>query len=132
MSFDDEDSRSDDQHAECRREIERLSGLINTPETRDFLEGAVKEAAHQVERWGEAHDRRKTASEWFWLLGYLSGKALAAALAGDTEKARHHCISSAAMLAQWHAALLQPTAEDDGNLHVQERTNEEEARECSR
>jgi hypothetical protein len=44
-------------------------------------------------------------TDWFWLLGYLGGKALAEAKAGDVEKARHHRISTAVALANWHAAL---------------------------
>lgn len=38
-------------------------------------------------------------------LNDLGGKALAAAKAGDRDKALHHTISSAAALANWHAAL---------------------------
>jgi hypothetical protein len=78
---------------------------LNTPELHDFAAGVVAEAAHQRDRWGSEHDAGKAPADWFWLLGYLGGKALAAALAGNTEKALHHCISSAAALANWHAAL---------------------------
>lgn len=92
-----------------RVETERLHTLINTPETSDFLEGVKREAAHQRERWGTEHDGGKAPADWFWLLGYLSGKALAAHIAGNTEKALHHTISSAAALANWHAAILGKT-----------------------
>jgi hypothetical protein len=92
--------------AQLRAEVARLTGLLNTPELHDFAKATVLEAAHQRERYGAEHDGGKAPSDWFWLLGYLSGKALAAALAGDIAKALHHCISSAAALANWHAALL--------------------------
>lgn len=92
------------------REIERLRGLINTPELEDFLQGVKTEAAHQVERWGDAHDRSKSAEHWYWLVGYLAGKALRAAIAGEREKALHHTISSAAALFQWHKAIARDTS----------------------
>lgn len=87
---------------ELEREVERLRALINTPQTQDWMRGGELEAAHQQERWGSAHDGGKAPEDWFWLLGYLSGKALAAMNAGDHEKTRHHIISSAAVLRNWH------------------------------
>ena len=86
-------------------EMEVLLEEINTPEVRNFLLGVERETAHQVQRWGTVGDRAKAPQDWYWLLGYLSGKALAAHIAGDLDKARHHTISSAAALAQWHAHL---------------------------
>jgi hypothetical protein len=86
-------------------EINRLTALLNTPELEDFDKAIVLEAAHQVERWGTAHDAGKTHPDWFWLIGYLAGKALAAAIAGNIDKAKHHCISTAAALRNWHAHL---------------------------
>jgi hypothetical protein len=88
-------------------EVQRLSALINTPETTDFLEGVKREAAHQRERWGAPHDREKSAEHWYWLVGYLAGKALRAAISGNADKARHHTISSAAALLHWHTAISQ-------------------------
>lgn len=79
--------------------------IINTPETFDFMAGVPIEAAHQRERWGSDHDAGKTPFDWFWLVGYLAQKAASAAVAGDAEKAKHHTISTAAALANWHAAL---------------------------
>lgn len=86
-------------------EVARLRALINTPSTADFLAALPLEAAHQVERWGVEHDRGKDPSDWFWLLGYLGGKALRSAIDGDVAKAKHHCISSAAVLLNWHRRL---------------------------
>lgn len=86
-------------------EHDRLYQLVNNAQTDDFLEAVKLEAAHQVEKWGEAHDRGKSAENWFWLVGYLAGKALRAAITGDREKALHHTISSAAALLNWHKAI---------------------------
>lgn len=86
-------------------EVERLAKLLNTPELHDFGRGVVLEAAHQCDRWGAAHDRSKSAENWYWLVGYLGGKALRAAIAGDREKALHHTISAGAALAHWHSAI---------------------------
>ena len=97
-------ARSDEPCPYC--EIDRLRTLLNTPELHAFSKAVVLEAAHQRERWGSDHDAGKAHEDWFWLLGYLGGKALASAKAGDLEKALHHTISSAAALANWHAALL--------------------------
>lgn len=90
---------------ELTAQRDRLDGLVNNPQTALFLEAVRSEAAHQVERWGTVHDRAKEPQDWFWLLGYLGGKALAAHNAGDDFKALHHTISSAAVLANWFAAI---------------------------
>lgn len=90
--------------AEARIDALRAE-IINTPETADFMAGVPLEAAHQRERWGADHDAGKSPFDWFWLIGYLAQKAADAALRGDDEKAMHHTISTAAALANWHAAL---------------------------
>ena len=77
----------------------------DVPEIEDFVAGVLTEAEHQKVRWGDAHDRDKSAENWFWLVGYLGGKALRAAVAGERDKALHHTISTAAALSQWHAAI---------------------------
>lgn len=78
-----------------------LDGYLNKPQTAQFLQAVAAETIHQVERWGTVHDRAKAPADWFWLIGYLAGKALHAHAAGDREKALHHCVSSAAALASW-------------------------------
>jgi hypothetical protein len=83
----------------------RLDALVNNPEMLDFMKGVQLEAAHQVEKWGEAHDRDKSAENWFWLVGYLAGKCLRAVICGDRTKALHHTISTAAACANWHRAI---------------------------
>ena len=86
-------------------EVERLNALINSPHVNDFLEAVRTEAAHQCERWGVESDAGKGPTDWFWLLGFLAGKAVWAATHGDREKALHHTISSAAVLLNWHAHM---------------------------
>jgi hypothetical protein len=85
--------------------IEQLNA-INSPELHEFAKGTMLESIHQHVRWGESHDADKTPADWFWTLSYLAGKALAAHIAGDTDKALHHTISSEGLLANWHAAIL--------------------------
>lgn len=87
----------------------QLYALINNPHTENFLADVRLEAAYQRDRWGEAHDRGKSAENWFWLVGYLAGKCLRAVITGDKEKALHHTISSAAALANWYEAIKKDT-----------------------
>lgn len=87
--------------ADERMEHDLLKELLSRPEIDDFQDGLVLEAAHQRKRWGDAHDRDKSSENWFWLVGYLAGKALRAAIEGNQNKARHHTISAAAALFQW-------------------------------
>lgn len=91
----------DAELAERNARLLYLEGLLDTPHTEAFLTGVRLEAAHQILRWGTAHDAGKAPADWFWLLGFLSGKALAAAVAGNTDKAKHHVISSGALLLNW-------------------------------
>jgi hypothetical protein len=87
------------------KRVAELEALLNTPEVHDFAKGAVLEAAHQRERWPSDHDAGKTPFDWFWLVGYLAQKAASAHVDGNTEKALHHTISTAAALANWHLAI---------------------------
>ncbi len=103
--FQEEIDATNARIAALEAEVARLTALLNSPELVDFSAAVVREAAHQRERWGADHDAGKKPEDWFWLLGFLGGKALAAAKAGDIEKAAHHTISSAAALANWHAAI---------------------------
>ena len=86
-------------------ERDQLKDLLNTPEVDDFDKALPLEAGHQIIRWGSEHDVGKTPADWFWLVGYLAGKALAAQISDDTFKAKHHCISAAAVLRNWHAHI---------------------------
>lgn len=97
---------SDDAKA---AEIERLNAIINTPHTDDFWKAVSIEAEHQRQRWGAEGDAGKTPADWFWLVGYLAGKALHAHAAGNAEKAEHHIITTAAACANWHRAVFGKT-----------------------
>lgn len=94
-----------EENARLRIRVADLESQLNTPELHDFSKAVVLEAAHQRARWGSDHDAGKEPHDWFWLLGYLAGKALRSHQAGEPDKALHHCISSAAVLANWHAAV---------------------------
>lgn len=86
-------------------ELRELKHLLNNPETKDFDKGVPLEATHQIQRWGAAQDAGKSPEDWFWLCGYLAGKALSAMKLGDADKAKHHCISTAAVMRNWHKAI---------------------------
>lgn len=58
-----------------KAEVDRLLNEINTPETTLFLGGVTREAAHQRQKWGSEKGAAKTPEDWFWLVGYLGGKA---------------------------------------------------------
>lgn len=94
-----------------RAENEALKQLIGRPYIGAWSDEVIVEAAHQRYRWGSQSDQGKSPEDWFWLLGYLLGKCLAAHRAGDMAKARHHTVSSAAALAHWCALI-------DGNDEV--------------
>jgi hypothetical protein len=99
------EKRLSDLIINARAEVNRLKALINCPHNDDWFDGVRIEAAHQQERWGQEHDAGKEPPDWFWVLGYLSGKCLAACLRGDMLKAQHHTISSAALLLNWYRHL---------------------------
>jgi hypothetical protein len=83
----------------------RQAANLFSPETEDWFEGVRVEAPHQVLRYGSAHDAGKNAFDWFWLIGYLAQKAAFSALLQDWDKAKHHTISTAAALLNWHRQL---------------------------
>lgn len=77
---------------------------IETPITEDFWEGVKREKEFQLSTWSDS-DARKTHAEWYWLVGFLAGKALTAAIVGDRTKALHHTISAATALSLWHDTI---------------------------
>jgi hypothetical protein len=103
-------------------EIERLTTLIDTPHTHDWLRAVPLEAAHQVKRWGVEHDVGKTPLDWFWLIGYLAQKAATSALAGDVEKAKHHTVSTGAVLLNWFRRLAGDEHTFQPGIDPQQRT----------
>lgn len=99
-------TRGEDERDAALKRVAELEALLDTPTTDDWFDGVRLEAGHQIKRWGVEHDAGKTAADWFWLVGYLAGKALTAANSGNDEKARHHTISTAAVLLNWHRAIV--------------------------
>lgn len=88
-------------------EVKRLMVLLNTPEIADFLRAVEIEMPHQRERWGTDHDSGKTDADWFWLIGYLAGKALHNP-PNDMqpfEAKLHRIVTIAAAAGNWHAAV---------------------------
>lgn len=92
------------------RRLEAQYNKINTPELFNFWAAVQNEALHQRERWAvTGNDAGKTDADWFWLIGYLAGKALHNPPREDmtAEDLRlHRVITVAAAAANWHAALL--------------------------
>jgi len=86
-------------------EILRLHNLINKPEIKDFVAGVEREMAHQIERWGEGHDKGKHWAEWLALFSYLEGKLTDAIYRGDHGKVLHHLITLAAAAGHAHRHL---------------------------
>jgi hypothetical protein len=93
--------------AQAQAERDRLHGLVNTPEIHDFLQAVNLEAAFQREKWGADGDAGKTDADWFWLIGYLAGKAIRPG--ASDEKRLHRIITVAAVCANWHLARLGKT-----------------------
>ncbi len=82
---------------------------INTPELYDFTTAVVNEALHQRERWGVENDGGKTDADWFWLIGYLAGKALHNPPKddlGSVDARLHRIITVAAAACNWHGSVL--------------------------
>lgn len=46
-----------------RNELARLRAILTTPGTEDFMRDVEIEAAHQIDRWGTAHDAGKEPAE---------------------------------------------------------------------
>ena len=91
--------------AAMQRRAEEAEALINTPEIHDFAKAVTLEAAHQRKRWAADGDDGKTNADWFWLIGYLAGKALHNP-GDDSDKRLHRVITVAAAACNWHAALM--------------------------
>lgn len=90
------------------RALVEKAGLIDAPEIHDFGRAVAIEAAHQRARWPSEHDAGKTDADWFWLIGYLAGKALHNP-GGEPNKQLHRIITVAAAACNWHAAKLGKT-----------------------
>ncbi|KKN81369.1 hypothetical protein LCGC14_0319820 [marine sediment metagenome] len=93
-----------DIHAGAEVVNDLVSALLDAPIYTDFLRALPAEATHQQKRWG-SDDAGKTDADWFWLIGYLGGKALATP-PDDLLKKLHRIIATAAACANWHAQLM--------------------------
>jgi hypothetical protein len=94
-----------EQQAERDAEDAAKYRALHTPEVRDFLLAVEREALFQREKWqGADADGGKTVTDWFWLLGYLGGKAIRPD--ATPEKRLHHIITTAAACLNWHAAEI--------------------------
>lgn len=98
-----------DAVTQLQAEVARLNAVINQPQADDFVRAVSIEAEHQRQRWNSEHDAGKTPADWFWLVGYLAGKALHAHGAGSIEKAEHHVITTGAACLNWHRAMFGKT-----------------------
>lgn len=100
------------KHLESR--VAELNAIIHTPESDEFLKGVAIEAEYQRQLHGiDATDARFDWIQYFWVTGYLLNKALAACKSGEDngEKAKHHLVTTAALISNWHNVLTgKPTA----------------------
>lgn len=110
-----------DERDAARARVWELEALINNPHTKDFLEAVRLEAAHQRERWGVDHDAGKADSDWFWLIGYVCGKAVS-----KPDKQLHHIITTAAVCLNWHMARTVGTNMRPGILPPVDASAEQE------
>jgi hypothetical protein len=93
--------------------IERQLDLIAERAPGDFLDKrpVVQSLGAHKRRLEQAlEDAPQAPADWFWLVGYLAGKALHAHAAGNVEKAEHHIITTAAALDNWHLHLFGRTS----------------------
>lgn len=91
--------------AQLRDRVKQLESLLSTPSTNDWFKSVRLEAGHQNFTRDSKHDAGKTPADWFWLIGYLAQKAMTAHQEGEVNKARHHTISTAAVLLNWFRAI---------------------------
>jgi hypothetical protein len=90
-----------DRALAAEQELEEIKKLLDTPDQENFLAAAVAEAKYQRLTWHKT-DEEKTDSDWFWLIGYLTSKAM-----HDVRGKRvHHLTAAAAAMANWHAAAI--------------------------
>ncbi len=96
-------------HAGAELVVDLVSALLDAPIYSDFLIAVKQEALHQKKRWGVEHDDGKEDSDWYWLLAWLSGKAVhnpGATPENATDKKLHRIIATAAACANWHSQIL--------------------------
>lgn len=82
-------------------ENRRMQAILNTPEIKDFLKAVEIEAAHQRNRWGDAHDEQKDAGDWAHCLPLILSSNQAV-WERDRDKYLHHLITMAAICFNAH------------------------------
>lgn len=107
----------EDWEAEINR-LENALAPIDVPIIDDFIAGIQNESEYQRAHWGEEHDAEKNPADWLWLIAHLTTKAHEAVRNGDMDKARHHTISAAATLFNWHSLLSGGVGQDVSNPHA--------------
>lgn len=85
---------------------EAIHERLDTPEMLDFIQAVKVEAEHQRGKW-TGTDPMKSHADWYWLIGWLGGKAVTDPHESDddrTEKERrlHRIITVAAAAYNWH------------------------------
>lgn len=98
--------QAEDNALQFKADRDAALARLNTPEVKDFAAAVVLEAQHQRARWSTEHDAGKTDADWFWLIGYLAGKALhnPPNEMPPNDARLHRIITVAAAAANWHAA----------------------------
>lgn len=97
--------RTADEHEEKVRLA--IDKHLSTPEILDFIKAIQIEAKYQEEQWKKA-DPEKTDADWYWLIGWLGGKAVndphkVGDLRPTIERKLHRIITVAAAAYNWHA-----------------------------
>lgn len=93
-----------------------VSEALNTAETQHFMKGLAIEIAHQREVW-KATDPHRSDADWYWLIGWLGGKALTDPHEeGDArtplEQKLHRIITVAAAAAHWYRSAKEDKVGD--------------------
>lgn len=103
-----------------RSEVKRLTAIINQPESDDFIKGVSIEAEFQRRKHGVDDGlSRREWMQWLWVAGYLLNKAVAACMRDDMPKAKHHLVTTAGLLANWHNVLTGKPAASVHSNHGQ-------------
>ncbi|WP_186042804.1 hypothetical protein [Burkholderia gladioli] len=94
--------------ADAQAEVERLLAISHTPHNDEFYQGVSIEEEYQRQLHGvDDTDARFDWDQYSWVARYLLNKALMACISGEGngEKAKHHLVTTAALLKNWHNVL---------------------------
>lgn len=85
-----------------RADNRRLRGILDQPDPAEFMYATEVEMRYQQAHWGEEHDSGKVDADWFWLIGYLAGKALHRGEDDGRDKLLHRITTVSAAAGNWH------------------------------